>query len=50
MYRAGRSLPGQLRSRQPVCLSQPLTPTSPSGQGDCVFLLSGRGRVAQSPE
>lgn len=42
---------GQLRSRQPVCLSQPLTPTSPSGQRLCVFAFLGGGRgAAQSPE
>ena len=34
---------GQLRSRQPACLSQPLTPTSPLCQRLCVFVFLGRG-------
>lgn len=33
---------GQLRSRQPACLSQPLTPTSPLCQRPC-FCLSWWG-------
>lgn len=34
---------GQLRSRQPVCLSQPLAPTSPLGPETVCFCLSWEG-------
>lgn len=34
---------GQLGSRQPACLSWPLTPTSPLCQRLCVFVFLGRG-------